>query len=79
LPRIGLVNIVAGEDLAPEFLQGEARPEALARFAQELFDRPEERTRLAAKLRALSAKFAGRHASRRAAEIVHAAMTGSAA
>ncbi|MDD3517239.1 MAG: lipid-A-disaccharide synthase [Chromatiales bacterium] len=30
IPDIGLVNIVAGRRIAPEFLQGEARPEAIA-------------------------------------------------
>ncbi len=70
LPRIGLVNIVAGEDLAPEFLQSNVRPEALAGFATDLLDRPDERARIAAKLRALRAPFEGRVASRGAAEIV---------
>ncbi len=74
LPRIGLVNIVAGEELAPEFLQEKARPEALARFALDLFEHPQERARRTERLRALGARFEGRHASRRAAEIVHASM-----
>jgi lipid-A-disaccharide synthase len=70
LPRIGLVNIVAGEELAPEFLQENARPDALARFAIDLLERPDERALIAAKLRALRAPFEGRIASRAAAEIV---------
>jgi lipid-A-disaccharide synthase len=79
LPRIGLVNIVAGEELAPEFLQDAARPAALARFAADLLDRPVERERIAEKLRALRGRFQGRSASRSAAEIVLGAMEGAPA
>ncbi len=70
LPRIGLVNIVAGEELAPEFLQEGARPEALAAFAASLFANPGERRRRAAALRGLRDRFAGLPASERAAAVV---------
>ncbi len=33
LPYVGLVNLVAGEKIVPEYLQGEARPEKLAESA----------------------------------------------
>jgi len=38
VPRIGLVNLVAGEALAPEYLQDEATPEALARAVGPLLE-----------------------------------------
>lgn len=70
LPRIGLANIVAGEEVAPEFIQNAAHPEALARFALDLLARPEERAARSERLRALGAKFEGRAASAHAARIV---------
>ena len=33
IPRIGLVNIVAGRELAPEFIQGRCRPDIVAQAA----------------------------------------------
>ena len=38
IPRIGLVNVVAGREVAPEFVQGAARPEAMAAALQPLLD-----------------------------------------
>jgi lipid-A-disaccharide synthase len=42
-PHIAMVNILRGKRLVPELLQGEMRPEALARHALELLDREGER------------------------------------
>jgi len=39
VPRVGLVNLVAGREVAPEFLQGQATPKALARAVMPLLDR----------------------------------------
>jgi lipid-A-disaccharide synthase len=74
LSRIGLVNIVAGEELAPEFLQENARPELLARWASRLLSDGAARASSGKKLSALRALFEGKHASKRAAEIVRQAM-----
>jgi len=41
LPYFGLANLVAGKKVAPEFLQGGATPERLARATLELLGRPE--------------------------------------
>ncbi len=38
IPRIGLVNVVAGESVAPEFLQGAVRPQAMADALEPLLD-----------------------------------------
>jgi lipid-A-disaccharide synthase len=74
LTRIGLVNIVAGEELAPEFLQDEARPELMARWASDLLRDPVRRDAAGKKLAALRAQFEGKQASKRAARIVREAM-----
>lgn len=74
LTRIGLVNIVAQEELAPEFLQENARPERLAQWAGVLLDDPARRAAVGHKLAALRAQFEGKHASKRAARIVQEAM-----
>jgi len=39
VPRVGLVNLVAEREVAPEFLQGQATPRALARAVLPLLDR----------------------------------------
>ena len=39
VPRVGLVNLVAEREVAPEFLQGQATPAALARAVVPLLDR----------------------------------------
>jgi lipid-A-disaccharide synthase len=70
IPRISLVNIVAGEDLVPEFLQGGARSEAIAAYVGQLLREPRRRRELAEKLRALRAKLGEAGASRRAAGII---------
>lgn len=45
VPQIGLVNLVAGERVAPEYLQDEATPERLARaLAPLITDGPERRS-----------------------------------
>jgi len=70
IPRISLVNIVAGEDLAAEFLQGDARPDRVAEHVDALLEPGEERERLAGKLRGLRERLGTEGASRRAAAIV---------
>jgi lipid-A-disaccharide synthase len=74
LSRIGLVNIVAGEELAPEFLQDNAHPELMARWASDLLRDPARREAVGRKLAALRTQFEGKHASQRAARIVREAM-----
>jgi lipid-A-disaccharide synthase len=70
IPRIALVNIVAQEDLAAEFLQDDARAERVAPHVAELLDRPERRRALAEKLRALRERLGAPGVARRAAAIV---------
>ena len=39
VPNVGLVNLVAERELAPELLQGQATPKALAKAVMPLLDR----------------------------------------
>lgn len=58
VPRIGLVNLVAGEPVAPEYLQDDATADALARALTPLLVEGEARTRMLeglARVRALLA------------------------
>lgn len=42
VPHIAMANLLAGERLAPEFIQDDCRPELLGRAVLELLDRPEQ-------------------------------------
>jgi lipid-A-disaccharide synthase len=61
-PFKGLVNLIAGEEIAPEFLQEKATPEALSRTALDYLEHPEKaaamKTRLAGIRRRLSVRCA---------------------
>jgi lipid-A-disaccharide synthase len=69
IPRIALVNIVAGEELAREFLQDDARGDRIAAHVRELLADPGRRAALSLRLRALRERLGG-GSSRRTAEIV---------
>jgi len=70
IPRIGLVNVVAGESVAPEFLQGAAQPTAMADALEPLLD-PTSTARSAqvAGLARVRAKLGAPGAAARVAEI----------
>lgn len=70
IPRISLANIVAEKDVAPEFLQEAAKPEAVAEWAREmLFDREKQRA-CREELAVIRENLGGPGASRRAAEAI---------
>jgi lipid-A-disaccharide synthase len=46
IPYIGLVNIVAGECVVPEFIQYKAKPEKIASFINTILSNPQELTRI---------------------------------
>jgi lipid-A-disaccharide synthase len=68
IPHIGLVNVVAGKTIVPEFLQIEARPDTIAHEALFLLREPEARDRMVEELKKIKAKLGKPGASRRAAE-----------
>lgn len=71
IPRIALANIVAGTDLAPEFLQGEATAERVAPWLrQTLCGLAAARERAAEGARRLHEVLGDRNASEEAARIV---------
>lgn len=70
IPRIALVNIVAEEDLVPEFLQDGARPEDVAAWAGGMLEDPAARRATSERLLALRAKLGEPGAARRAAAAV---------
>jgi lipid-A-disaccharide synthase len=64
LPYIGLVNVVAGRKVVPEFIQGGLRPEAMAAQAEALLDDPgPQRRALAAAVKTLGGPGAARRAA----------------
>src|SRR5262249_44802415 len=68
LERIGLPNIVSGEDVAPELLQGDLTPEALAATLAPWLDDPAEREARHRRLGLVRDALGGPGASARAAE-----------
>ena len=60
VPRIGLVNLVAGESVAPEYLQDDATPDALARAVAPLLVDGEARDRMLEGLARVRAALAPR-------------------
>ena len=68
LRRIGLPNIVAGEDVAPELLQGDFTPERLAALLAPWLDDPARRAAQRETLARVRAKLGGPGASERAAD-----------
>ena len=70
IPHIGLVNIVAGHEVAPEFWQGDATPEALASALLPLLDAASpERARMLAALATVRASLGKPGASARVAQM----------
>ena len=66
---IGLVNLVAGEEVVPELIQGDVTPERLAQEAMDLLDHDERRREMVKKLRALRETLGQGSASERTARI----------
>ena len=67
---IGLVNILAGELVVEELIQGKAEPVAVARSLKDFLESPAKREALQARLAEMSAKLGGKGAHERAARAV---------
>jgi lipid-A-disaccharide synthase len=72
--HIALPNLVAGERVVPELIQGACTPESVARELAALLDRPAERERQRARLSEVRARLGGPGAFERAAEAVLGAL-----
>ena len=70
LKYIGIVNILAGEGVVKEFIQGAAEPEQVVPAMQELIGNPQVREALQARLAETSSKLGGLGAHARAAGVV---------
>jgi lipid-A-disaccharide synthase len=70
IPYIGLVNVVAGKKIAPEFLQFDARPERIAKTALDLLSDKEKMNTMRKELKEVRAKLGTPGASERAASII---------
>jgi lipid-A-disaccharide synthase len=67
----GLVNLIAREEIVPEFTQGRAKPEALARVALEYLSAPEKAAGMRSRLSVIRDKLSFSCASDAAAEAVN--------
>jgi lipid-A-disaccharide synthase len=70
LGTIGMVNLIAGETIAPEFVQDAFTPEAVAREAISILTDRDRAARIHAGLDGVRARLGGPGASRRAAEAI---------
>jgi lipid-A-disaccharide synthase len=59
----GLVNLIAKEEIVPEFLQGDASPETLSRVALEYLEEPEKAEHMKCRLAAIREMLSVRCAS----------------
>ena len=81
VPFIGLANLVAGEKVVPELIQGEATPERLAQEAMDILEHDDKRTNMVRKLQALRETLGQGSASEKTArialEMIEASSTGA--
>lgn len=70
IPDIGLVNIVAGKRIVPEFIQFDATPQKIADEAISLLSSPEKLNEIKTALKTIKEKLGKQGASERAAQIV---------
>ena len=66
----GLVNLLAGEEIVPELLQGQASPEALAAVAREYLEAPEKVDAMRSRLARIREMLGARSASESVAAMV---------
>lgn len=69
-PHIGMVNIVAGDRICPEYVQADATPHALARGLMPLIDDTAMRRQMVLALERVAAKLGPNHSHERAARLI---------
>ncbi len=70
LPYIGMVNIIAGKKVIPEFIQARATPENISKAALEIINDPQELSRLKNELAKIKTALGTSGASAAAAHII---------
>lgn len=78
IPNIALVNVVAGEKIIPEFVQGEAKPESISEVLYTLLLSSLHREKMKSNLDRVRQKLGERGASRKAAAMLHSMIQESA-
>jgi len=76
IKRVGLINILAEEEVIEELIQGAAEPGAVTRALKAFLESPEKREAMQARLAATVAKLGGEGAHERAARAVAAWLLG---
>jgi lipid-A-disaccharide synthase len=74
LPYLSMVNVLAGEKVVPEFLQGAMEPERLAKAALQILRNPKGAEAMAGRIREVAKKLGGPGAATRAAAEVEEAI-----
>jgi len=74
LPYLSMVNVLAGEKVVPEFLQGAMEPERLAKAALQILRNPKGAEAMAGRIRDVAKKLGGPGAATRAAAEVEEAI-----
>ena len=67
VPHLAMPNLLAGEEVMPEFIQGAATPAGIAAAAQRLLGNPEERAARRSRLLAVAAQLGQPGSARRSA------------
>ena len=70
VPHLGMVNLIAGRELCPEFIQHAATPRAMADALRPLLSETEQRNIMVRGLREVTDKLGGGGAAARAASII---------
>ncbi|MBP7216309.1 MAG: lipid-A-disaccharide synthase [Candidatus Omnitrophica bacterium] len=70
IPFIGLVNIIAGTKVVPEFIQHHAKPRDIACFAEFVLTNPAESDRIKKQLRVVTEKLGAPQTIKRHAEVI---------
>jgi lipid-A-disaccharide synthase len=70
LAHIGMVNIIAGREIVPEFIQYRAKPRKIADHVKGVLTNPRETAKIKAELSSVVAMLGDKNASLRAAEII---------
>jgi lipid-A-disaccharide synthase len=77
IPYIGLINIVAGDMIAPELIQEQCTPQNVADRCLLILQDPRERERVVYQLAKVKEKMGGKGASERVAKIVMSMLDGA--
>jgi lipid-A-disaccharide synthase len=72
--HLGIVNVMAGREIVPEFIQQRAQPELVAKAVSELLDERARRERMQRELAEAMATLEGERAAERAAAAALAAL-----